>query len=466
MDRHRILLIEADAAAGASLRAALCERGLDAVASASAEDGLALLPSFQPSAVLADASLFAPGSVVARVRELAPAAAVLVSVPLEGMAAAIAELRAGADLHLVRPLHADRVELALARALEARRLRLDGADLRVRLRRQLEVVGDAPELRAALDVIRRVAPTKAPVLIQGEGGTGKYHLAQALHEASPRRDRPFVRVSCAGLSQALLESELFGHEEGALLEGEGRRAGRLEEADGGTAYLAEVSHLSPALQIKLLRVLQHGELERLGGNRTLRVDVRVVAGTQRDLAEEVRAGRFRDDLYYRLDVVAVPLPPLRARKGDIPALVNRFLAADAVRAGGRPPGVSPGALSALFTYDWPGNVRELGAAIAEAAAGARAQGRDIVPEDLSPVLQGARAEPGAASALIPGASLAEIEREAILRTLDEVGGSTARAAQLLGVSIRKIQYRLKEYRGLTRDRREGAGRAPAPEAEP
>jgi len=326
------------------------------------------------------------------------------------------------------------------------------------------VIGDAPELRAALDVIRRVAPTKAPVLLQGEGGTGKFHLAEALHEASPRRARPFARVSCAGPSEALLESELFGHEEGALWDGEGRRAGRLEEADGGTLYLAEVSRLPPALQIKLLRVLQHGELERLGGTRTLRVDVRVVAGTQLDLAAEVHAGRFRDDLYYRLDVVAVPLPPLRARKGDIPALVNHFLAEDARRTGERPPGVSPGALSALFTYAWPGNVRELRAAVERAAAAAR--GRDIFPDDLSPVIYGERAEAGGGAALIPGGSLAEIERDAILRTLDEVGGSTARAAELLGVSIRKIQYRLKEYRGLARDRRDGAPRAPAPGVEP
>jgi two-component system NtrC family response regulator len=400
---------------------------------------------------------------VARLRELAPDAAIVVTAGTERGDAAVAELRAGADLHVVRPLEPARVELALERALEARGLRQDGIALRGRLRRRLEVVGEAPELRAALDVIRRVAPTKAPVLLHGEGGTGKFHLAQALHEASPRRERPFARVTCAGPSEALLESALFGHEEGALGEGEPRRAGALEEVDGGTLYLAEVSRLPPTLQIKLLRVLQHGELERLGGTRTIRVDVRVVAGTELDLAEEVRAGRFRDDLYYRLDVVAVSLPPLRARKGDIPALVNHFLGEDARRTGERSPGVSPGALSALFTYAWPGNVRELGDAVERAASIAR--GRDIQPEDLSPVLHGARPELGSGSALIPGASLAEIEREAILRTLDEVGGSTARAAEQLGVSIRKIQYRLKEYRGLARDRREGAGRAPAPGVE-
>jgi len=467
MDRHRILVIEGTPEIGDSLRAALCDGGFDAVAAAGADAGLGLVPTFAPAAVLADAALFpaAAGPVAARLRELGSDAALLVSIPHDRIAAGVAEVRAGADGYLVRPLHAAQVAIALERVLETRRLRCEGAALRARIRRRLAVVGDAPELRAALEVIRRVAPTKAAVLLHGEGGTGKFHLAQALHEASPRRDRPFVRASCAAQSEALLESELFGHEPGVFDESDGglRSRGRLEAADGGTLFLHEVSRLPPTLQIKLLRVLQQGEFERLGGHATHRVDVRVVAGSQRDLAEEVRAGRFRDDLYYRLNVVAVGLPPLRERKGDIPALVNHFLHEGERASDERPPGVTPGALSALFTYEWPGNVRELQSAVERAAR--LAIGREIVPEDLSPVLHGARPELGTSSALIPGASLAEIEREAILRTLDEMGGSTARAAELLGVSVRKIQYRLKEYRGLG-DRREGAGRAPAPEAEP
>jgi two-component system NtrC family response regulator len=299
--------------------------------------------------------------------------------------------------------------------------------------------------------VKRVAPTKATVLVQGESGSGKAHVAQALHEASPRRDRPFVRVNCAAVSEALLECELFGNERGAFVDADARRAGRFEEANGGTVYLHEVARMPASLQVKLLRVLQQGEFERVGGTETVRVDVRVVAGTQRDLAEEVRAGRFRDDLYYRLNVVSVTLPPLRERKGDIPALVSHFIDVHGRTAGKEIAGVTPGTLSALFSYDWPGNVRELANVVERAVHAAR--GREIGADDLAPVLHGARPDESTASALIPGATLFEIEREAILRTLDQCGGSTARAAEILGISIRKIQYRLKEYRSGASARR-------------
>jgi len=293
-------------------------------------------------------------------------------------------------------------------------------------------------------VIRRAAPTKATVLLQGEAGTGRSFVAEMIHEASPRRDRPFVRCGCAGLSEPLLDGRLFGSEGSVMGDAPRRREGLLERADGGTLYLHEVASLGHSLQVKLLRVLQHGEYERAGGSRTLRVDVRVVASTQLDLGEEVRAGRFRDDLYYRLNVVALGMQPLRARKGDLPALAAHFLAVHGRALGKTVKGLTPGALSAVFAYDWPGNVRELENAMAWAA---RACTGDLVAiDDLPTVLRGARPDEGAGSALIPGASLFEIEREAILRTLDAVGGSTARAAEVLGVSVRKVQYRLKEYR--------------------
>jgi two-component system NtrC family response regulator len=257
------------------------------------------------------------------------------------------------------------------------------------------------------------------------------------------------------MSESLLDSELFGHERGAFPEAEGRRIGRFEEAHGGTLYLHEVSRLPPTVQVKLLRVLQQGDFERMGGTETVHVDVRVIAGSQRDLAEEVRAGRFRDDLYYRLNVVSLALPPLRARKADIPALVNHFLAIQARAHGKDITGVTPGALSALFAYDWPGNVAELEAVVERAVTVARAS--EIGADDLSPVLHGNGQEAIGTSALIPGATLFEIEREAILRTLDQVNGSTAKAAEVLGVSVRKIQYRLKEYRSGQSPRRREDG---------
>ncbi len=453
MKRERILIVDPNPLGGAALRSALCESGFDAVEASSAAGALALVPSFQPAAVLVDAALpdVDAAAMVGRLRQLRSDAAVVVATAADRLEPAVAALRAGADSYVVRPLDPGQVLVVLEKALDKRGLRNDSAALRERIRKELQIVGAAPELQAAIDVVKRVAPTKATVLIYGESGTGKAHVAQALHEASPRRDRPFVRVNCAALSEALLESELFGHEPGEFSDADLRRLGRFEDANGGTLYLHEVGRMPAAVQVKLLRVLQQGEFERLGGRETVRVDVRVVAGSQRDLAEEVRAGRFRDDLYYRLNVVSVALPPLRSRKGDVPALVSHFIDVYARVAQKEIAGITPGTLSALFAYDWPGNVRELSNVVERAVQSAR--GREISAEDLTPVLHGARPEESTASALIPGATLFEIEREAILRTLEQCGGSTARAAEVLGVSIRKIQYRLKEYRSGTPGRR-------------
>ena len=453
MKRERILIVDSNPLEGASLRAALCESGFDAVEASTADGALALVPSFQPAAVLVDAGLpDADGvAMVSRLRALRSDAAVVVSTAPDRVDAAAGALRAGAESYLVRPLDPGQALVALEKALENRALRRDSALLRERIRQRLRIVGAAPEILALLETVKRVAPTKATVLVQGEAGAGKAHVAQAMHEASPRRDRRFVRVNCAGPSEALLESELFGHERGAFVDEDERRVGRLELAHGGTLYLHEVGRLPPALQVKLLRVLQQGEFERLGGRETVRVDVRVIAGSQRELADEVRSGRFRDDLYYRLNVVAASLPPLRERKGDVPALVNHFIAVESAARQKDITGVTPGALSALFAYEWPGNVRELANVVERAVTATR--GLEITAEDLAPVLHGGRPEESTASALIPGATLFEIEREAILRTLDQCGGSTARAADVLGVSIRKIQYRLKEYRSGATGRR-------------
>ncbi len=453
MKRDRILIIDANPIEGAALRAAACESGFDAVEASSADGALALVPTFQPAAVLLDGSLpgLEAGGMLARLRELRSDAAVVVAAASDRVDAAVTALRAGAESYLVRPLDAPQVLLVIEKALEKRRLRRDGAALRESIRKRLQLVGSAPELLAVVEVVKRVAPTKATVLVYGEAGTGKAHVAQVVHEASPRRDKPFVRVNCAALSESLLESEIFGHERGAFAEADRRRMGGLERANGGTIYLHEVGRLPPVVQVKLLRVLQQGDFERVGGTEAVHVDVRVVAGSQRDLAEEVRAGRFRDDLYYRLNVVSASLPPLRHRKGDIPALVNHFIEVQAAARSKEIGGVTAGTLSALFAYDWPGNVRELANVVERAVAAAH--GRDIAAEDLSPVLHAGHPEEGAASALIPGATLFEIEREAILRTLDQCGGSTARAAEVLGVSIRKIQYRLKEYRSGVTGRR-------------
>jgi two-component system, NtrC family, response regulator HydG len=443
MGRERILIVDGGGA-GPALRSALCDAGADAVCEPTVDAALALLPSFAPCAIVVDAT--APGAdgaaFLGRLRALGSDAAVVVTVPPDRIAAAVEALRAGADAFVTHPLAPVQVRLVVERALEGRRLRHDRAALRRSVCDRAAVVGADPAIIAAAELVARVGPTRATVLLVGEQGTGKHHLAQALHEASPRADRPFVRVSCAGMSEALLEAELFGYERGAFADDDCRRVGAFEAASGGTVYLHEVGRLPVVLQVKVLRVLQHGELERVGGGETVRVDVRVIASTRLDLAGEIAARRFRGDLYYRLHVVALSLPPLRARKSDLPALVAHFVARHATTGGGVE-SVSAGALSALFAYEWPGNVAELEHVVQRALE--RCRGRELGADDLSPVLQ-AQTEGDPSSALIPGATLVEIEREAILRTLDRVGGSTARAAEILGVSVRKIQYRLKEYR--------------------
>jgi two-component system NtrC family response regulator len=440
--RPRILLIDRDQGERERLRRALEEQGFDAAAAPSLGAGLSPAQVLAAEGVLAGAE--EAGGLVRALRARGSDAAVVALAPRGDSAAGAEALQQGAEGFVAGPADAARVALALEKALETRRLRRERAALREELRTGGALVGDTREMLLVQEVVRRAAPTKAAVLIQGEPGSGRDRVAQAIHEASPRRDRPFVRALCSGLSDALAEGDLFGCEAGVFPQVPWRGQGRVAAADGGTLFLHEVAGLPVSAQVKLLRLLQHGEYDRLGGRATLHADVRVVASTTRDLAEEVRRGRFRDDLYYRLGVVGVALPPLRRRKGDIPALAQHLLGRIARARGEEPHGVAPGALSALYAYDWPGNVREL-AEVLEAAA-ARCDGRDIATLHLPPVLR--CADPGsAASALIPGAPLAEIEREAILRTLDDVNGSTARAAQILGISVRKIQYKLKDYRG-------------------
>jgi two-component system, NtrC family, response regulator HydG len=444
MRRARILIVDRDRDAAAALRVELARRRFEVGDAESLPLAFASAPGFAPDAVLARIDAEQDAAELARTLAAQRCdASVVALVAPSAMSVAVAAMRAGAASFLVAPADPERAALALEKALETRHLRRDGAALREELRRRNAIVGSAPEISHAREVVRRAAPTRATVLVVGEAGAGRDLVAQALHDLSPRRDAPFVRASCAAASEALLDSDLFGCESGALPDADARRAGALERADGGTLFVDEVWQLSPRLQIKLLRVLQHGEHERVGGREVQRVDVRLVVASTRDLADEVRAGRFRDDLYYRLNVVSVALPPLRDRKGDVPALVEHFLArsAEARRKGVR--GLTPGALSLLFAYGWPGNVAELATVVGEAVAAC--DGRDIGVEHLSPALRGARPDERGQSALPAGATLFEIEREAILRTLDQVDGSTARAAEILGISVRKVQYRLKEY---------------------
>jgi two-component system NtrC family response regulator/two-component system response regulator HydG len=446
--RARILVVDDEPNARDALRTLLTDEGFAVSEAGDGVEALATLRDQGADVVLADVRMPRMDGLqlVRSAREEGLPAAFVMMTAFASVETAVEAMRAGAENFLTKPLDPATVQVVLDKVLEKRELARDAEQLRARVRERFRIesiVGDSAALQAIFDVVKRAAPTKATVLLLGESGTGKELVAQAIHQESPRRDKPFVKVNCAALSETLLESELFGHERGSFTGAVGRREGRFELADGGTLFLDEIGDIAPSVQVKLLRVLQMREFERVGGTQTLKVDVRVVAATNRDLAAEVAAGKFREDLYYRLNVVAVTLPPLRARKGDIPALVSHFIKRYAQSYGKPVRGLLPGTLNALLRYDWPGNVRELENVIERAVV--LATGVDITADDLPPVLTGpgpAHPRPGS---LIPGATLREIEREAILRTLEVVDGSTSRAAAMLGISPRKIQYRLKEY---------------------
>jgi two-component system, NtrC family, response regulator len=332
----------------------------------------------------------------------------------------------------------------LDKVLDERALRRETRQLRVRVRDRVapnNIVGISPPMQRVFEIVDQVAPSRATVLITGESGTGKELVANALHQRSPRANGPFIKLHCAALAESLLESELFGHEKGSFTGAAARKDGRFQLADGGTLFLDEIGEISPAIQVKLLRFLQEHEFERVGGNQTIRVDVRVIAATNRNLPEEVAKGRFREDLFYRLNVVGLEMPPLRDRRTDIPALAKFFLDRYAKENTKDIEGFTPETMDLLTAYDWPGNVRELENAIERSVvltSGPLIEVRAL-PANIRPRLtpQG--------MPVIPGTTLADIEKYAILETLKSTGGSTSRAAELLGISVRTIQYRLHQY---------------------
>jgi DNA-binding NtrC family response regulator len=449
MGAERILLVDDEANARSALKSLLTEEGYEVGEAQDGEEALRLLGDFAPGVVLADVRMPRMDGLtfLRKAKEQGSEAVFIIMTAFADVESAVEAMKAGAENYLTKPVSFDAILVFVTKAFEKRKLERDAASLRERVHERYRLkgmVGESPELQAIFELVKKAAPTKATVLILGESGTGKELIAQALHEESPRRDRPFIKVSCAALSETLLESELFGHERGSFTGAIGRREGRFELADAGTLFLDEIGEIPPSTQVKLLRALQQREFERVGGTETLKVDVRLVAATNRDLAEEVKTGRFREELFYRLNVVTITLPPLRKRKGDIPALVSHFIDKYSQSYGKPVRALGSGTLTALLAHDWPGNVRELENAVERAVVLCR-EG-ELTLEDLPSSLRGARARMPAMNFVANGTTLREMERDAILRTLALAGGSTVRAAKILGISARKVQYRLKEYR--------------------
>jgi len=446
MSNAKILVVDDEASARSGLSKLLAQEGY---AVETAADGLLALESISESApALIITDLKMPNldgmGLLAKLREQNLDIPAIVTTAFGEVSVAVQAMRAGAEDYLTKPIDFDALLLAVERTLQRREVAAEAENLRRQLRARDQVgmeglIGTSAPMQRIYAMAKQVAPSRATVLITGESGTGKGELARALHHLSPRANAPFVALHCAALAESLLESELFGHERGAFTGADKRRIGRFEQADGGSLFLDEIGEIPAATQVKLLRVLQEKTFERVGGNEPIKVDVRLIAATNKDLASEVRERRFREDLYYRLNVVHIEMPPLRLRGQDVAALADHFLRKFARENHRQVDGLSPAARAKLLVHRWPGNVRELENAMERAVVfteGSLVE-TEALPFDATPeVADGVR---------IPGASMAEIEKYAILSTLEAAEGSTTRAAEILDISVRTIQYRLHEY---------------------
>ncbi|HEY6081158.1 MAG TPA: sigma-54 dependent transcriptional regulator [Polyangiaceae bacterium] len=443
----KILVVDDEEAARNGLAKLLTQEGYTVVTASDGQEALSVVAEQAPGLIISDLKM--PNmdgmELIKQLRAQGNETPTIVATAFGDVSTAVAAMRAGAEDYLTKPIDFDALLLLVERTLAREELKREAENLRRQLRARdhegLEgLLGASPPMQRVYQMVRQVAPARATVLITGDSGTGKGEVARALHALGSRARGPFVSLHCAALAESLLESELFGHEKGSFTGADKKRIGRIEHAEGGTLFLDEIGEIPQATQIKLLRVLQEKSFERVGGNETIKVDVRVVAATNKDLAQEVRERRFREDLFYRLNVVHIDMPPLRLRGNDVVLLANHFLRHFARENQRQIEGFSDAARAKLLKHQWPGNVRELENAVERAVVfteGGLIE-TDALPFEAAP----ASIEGGPR---IPGATMAELEKHAILATLEAVNGSTSRAAEMLDISARTIQYRLHEY---------------------
>lgn len=445
MAGETILIIDDEAAQREAVGGYLRKRGFAVLQAANGREGLALLQDRVIDLIITDLRMpeLDGMGVLAAARAINPAIGVVMATAFGTVDGAVDAMQEGAFYYLQKPIDLDVLDQLVDRALEQRHRISENELLREQIGERVPfggIMGCSPAIEEALNVVARAAPSRATVLLHGESGTGKELMARAVHEASPRAGRPFVAVNCAALNKGLIESELFGHEKGAFTGADARRTGRFEQADGGTLFLDELAEIPLDVQVKLLRVLQERTIERVGSGVAIAVDVRLIGATNRDLAALVAHGAFREDLFYRLNVVAVDLPPLRQRKGDIPLLVNHFLARYAAENDKAVGEISKEALELLTRYAYPGNVRELQNIVERAVVMAR--GAVVTCADLPAEVQ--KAAPAPAADTLP-AQVEELEKKAIAQALERAGGVQSRAAELLGLTERNLRYKLKKY---------------------
>ena len=447
-----ILIVDDDRAHRTMLRALLSGWGYVVT---EAEDGGIAIEAVRErpfDAILMDIRMVRISGLEAltEIKRFNPAIPVIIMTAFASVETAVDALKKGAYDYLTKPLDFDELKLALARAMEHSRLKEENRVLRESLGVQFDrrnLIGRSQAMSRLLDVVAQVAPSEATVLITGESGTGKEMIAGAIHFNSPRKNGPFIRINCAAITETLLESELFGHEKGSFTGADKRKEGKFRQAEGGSLFLDEVSEMSLAMQVKLLRVLQEREITRVGGDETIKVDVRIIAATNKELFNEIEAGRFREDLFYRLNVVALNVPPLRERQEDIPLMAQHFLEMFAEKNHKTIKGFSPQAMNRLLNYPWPGNVRELMNAVERAVV--FSQSHFLDEADLSLIARRtgktADAEAEANSAIWRNLPLDEVEKNTILKTLEQAGGNKSEAARRLGITRRTLHQKLKRY---------------------
>jgi two-component system response regulator HydG len=384
-----------------------------------------------------------------RIKAMNPAIPVIIMTAYGDVETAVEAVRKGAYDYLQKPLDFEGLRLKMERAMEHRSLREENRLLKESLGARFDrqnLIGHSPAMTRLLEIVAQAAPSEATILITGESGTGKEMIAGAIHFNSPRREGPFVKINCAAITETLLESELFGHEKGSFTGADRRREGRFRQAHGGSLFLDEITETSPSMQVKLLRVLQEREVTRVGGSEVIPVDVRLIAATNRSIRDEIAAGRFREDLYYRLNVVSLHVPPLRERREDIPLMAQRFLEMYNEKNRKTIKGFSPQAMDRLVRYGWPGNVRELMNAVERGVVLCRGEYLDEADFPLLSPDSLATDRPTLPSGLsLEALPLEEVEKNTVLATLEAVGGNKSEAARRLGITRRTLHLKLKKY---------------------
>ncbi|HWA72892.1 MAG TPA: sigma-54 dependent transcriptional regulator [Polyangiaceae bacterium] len=446
MSKARVLVVDDDASGRRWIAKLLGQEGYDVDVAADGAEALRIVHERAPALIVTDLSMpkMDGMQLLQRVRASNPEISLIVATAADNVSSAVDAMRAGAQDYLTKPISFDALRMSVERTLAHQALTAEAENLRRQLRTRdhdgLEgLVGTSAAMQRVYRMARQVAQSKATILLGGESGTGKGELAKAIHALSGRASAPFVALHCPALAESVLESELFGHERGAFTGAEKQRIGRIEQANGGTLFLDEIGDIPMATQVKLLHVLQQQTFERVGGNESVQVDVRLIAATNKDLAAEVRERRFREDLFYRLNVVHIEMPPLRLRGGDITLLAQHFIAKFARENNRTVDGLAEDARQKIAAHRWPGNVRELENAMERAVLFTEG---DVVQADSLPF----DTVPATFEDIqVPGATMAQVEKYVILKTLEAVEGSTTRAAEILDLSVRTIQYRLHEY---------------------